>query len=85
MLLGWRDKKFDGNINNDPWEHLARFYETTSMCQPKGIIEDQVKPKLSNFSLIGRAKDWLLCLLNGVIETWIDMEDKFLERFFTTT
>lgn len=85
VLLGLRDKQFDGNANNYPGEHLARFYETTSMCQPKGITEDQVKLKLFSFSLIGRANDWLLCLPNGVIRTWRELEDKFLKRFFTTT
>lgn len=69
VLLGLREKQFDENANNDPWEHLAKFYETSSMCQPEGITEDQVKPKLFSFSLIGRANDCLLCLSSGVIKT----------------
>lgn len=51
------------------------------MCQLEGITEDQVKLKLFSFSLVGRAKDWLLCLPNGVIKTWKKLEDKFLEIF----
>lgn len=39
VLLGLRDTQFDRDANNDPWEHLAKFYETTSMCQPEGITE----------------------------------------------
>lgn len=85
MLSYIRDKQFDRNATNDPWEHLVRFYETMSMCQPEGIIEGQVKLKLFNFSLMGRAKDWLLYLPNEVIRTWRELEDKLLERFFTTT
>lgn len=83
MLSDLRDKPFDEKTTSDPWEYLARFHETTPMCQPEDIIEDRVKLKLFNFSLVGRAKDWLLCLPNGVIRTWRDLEDKFLERLFT--
>lgn len=61
------------------------FYETTSVCQPEGSTDDQVKLKLFSFSLVGRAKDSLLYLPNGVIRTWKEFEDKFMERFFTTT
>lgn len=78
VLSYLREKPFDGNTTNDPWEHLARFHETTSMCQPEDITEDQVKLKLFSFSLVGREKDWLLCLLNRVIKTWRELEDKFL-------
>lgn len=85
MLLGLRDNSFDGNEIRDPWEHLARFYETTSMCRPTGVIEDQVKLRLFSFSLVERAKVWLLCLPNGMIGTWKELEEKFMERFFTTT
>lgn len=64
LLSVFREKKFYENETCDPWEHLARFYETTSICQPEGITEDQVKLKLFRFLLVGSAKDWLLCNLN---------------------
>lgn len=55
------------------------------MCQLEGITEDRLKLNLFSFSLVGRAKDWLLYLPNGVIRTWRELEDKFLEIFFNTT
>lgn len=85
MLSGLRDNPFDGNAIKDPWEHLARFYEITLMCRPTDITEEQVKLRFFGFSLIGRANDWLLFLPNGTIHTWKELEDKFLERFSTTT
>lgn len=85
VLSDLKDKPFDGNTTSDPWGHLTRFHETTSMCQPEGIIEDQVNLKSFSFSLVGRAKDWLLCMPKGVIKTWKELKDKFLGRFFTTT
>jgi hypothetical protein len=39
--------------------------------------------RLFAFSLIGHAKDWLQCLSGGIIQTGNELEDKFLERFFT--
>ncbi|KAK2356578.1 hypothetical protein QL285_093907 [Trifolium repens] len=41
--------------------------------------------RLFAFSLTGPAKDWLQCLPRGSIATWKELEDKFLERFFTHT
>ncbi|XP_050888643.1 uncharacterized protein LOC127093784 [Lathyrus oleraceus] len=35
VLSDIREKKFDGNATCDPWEHLARFNETTLLCRPK--------------------------------------------------
>lgn len=84
MISSLRDNLFDENAIRDPWEHLARFYETTLMCRLVDVTEDQVKPRLFSFSLIGRAKDWLFCLPNGTIRTWKNVEDKFFERVFNT-
>lgn len=84
VISGLRDNQFEGNTIRDPWEHLARFYKTVSMCKPDYVMEDQVKIRLFGFSLIERAKDWLLYLPNGTIQTWKELEDKFLEIFFTT-
>lgn len=55
------------------------------MCKLTDVTDDQVKLRLFGFSLIGSAKYWLLCLLNGTIQTWKELEDKFLEIFFTTS
>lgn len=70
VLSGLRENPFDGNTIRNPWVHLARFYETTSMCKPIDVTEDQVKLRLFGFSLIRRAKDWLFCLPNGTIWAW---------------
>ncbi|XP_050896168.1 uncharacterized protein LOC127102889 [Lathyrus oleraceus] len=85
ILSSLRENMFDGNAIRDPWAHLARFYKTTSMCKPTDVTENQVKLRLFGFSLIGREKYWLIFLLNGTIQTWKELKDKFLEIFFTTT
>lgn len=51
------DNQIDREAIGNPWEHLARFYNTFSMCKPYGVTDDQIKLWLFGFSVIGRAKD----------------------------
>jgi len=46
------------------------------------VIEDQNKLRLFAFTLTGRAKHWLLTLPSGTIQTWDELELKFLEKYF---
>ncbi|WJX72522.1 hypothetical protein P8452_56394 [Trifolium repens] len=86
VLTGLRENQFDGHINNDPWDHLSKFSET---CQIQKVLDNvtahQKNLRIFAFSLTGPAKDWLQCLPRGSIATWKELEDKFLERFFTHT
>ena len=84
VLAGLRENQFDGRANRDPWDHLTQFSETCQIQKvPDHITEDQKKLRLFAFSLTGMAKEWLQCLPSGTIQTWKELEDKFLERFFT--
>ncbi|KAK2375093.1 hypothetical protein QL285_076007 [Trifolium repens] len=86
VLIGLRENQFDGRINNDPWDHLLKFSKTCQIQKvPYIVTEDQKKLRLFTFSLTGPAKDWLQCLPRGSIATWKELEDKFLEMFFTHT
>lgn len=60
VLTSLKEETFDGKESRGPWEHLAKVYETCSMCKPAGdITDDQVNLCLFSFSLIGCANDWL--------------------------
>lgn len=56
--------------NACPHEHLSRFYET---CQyyvpPANVTKDQKKLRRFAFTLIGRAKEWLLSLPSVTLQT----------------
>ena len=43
ILSGLIDKQFDGKTIKNPYEHLIRFYETCSMCNPNKVTVNQVK------------------------------------------
>jgi len=66
-----------------PHEHLSDFAETCEFCvPPTNVIESQKKLGLFPFTLTGRAKDWLLSLPSGTIQTWEELELRFLEKYF---
>ncbi|KAL0329028.1 UNVERIFIED_CONTAM: hypothetical protein Sradi_4889500 [Sesamum radiatum] len=50
--------------------------------RPHGITDEQLNLRAFPFSLKDKAKDWLYYLPSGSIETWADMKQQFLQRFF---
>lgn len=43
VLTNLKEYPFDGKTIRDPWKHLAKLYETCSICKPAGeIIDDRV-------------------------------------------
>ena len=80
---GLKERQVDGTETIIPHEHLSHFAETCEFCvPPANVTEDQKKLRLFPFTLTGKAKDWLLTLPNGTIQTWEELELKFLEMFF---
>jgi hypothetical protein len=66
-----------------PHEHLSHFHETYQFCvPPDNVTESQKKLRLFPFTLTSRAKDWLMSIPSGTIETWDELELKFLKKFF---
>jgi hypothetical protein len=83
ILNGLRDKQFEGTEAMSPHEHLSRFAETCEFCvQPATVTDAQKKLRLFLFTLTGRAKDWLLTIPNGTVQTWEEQELKFLEKYY---
>jgi len=80
---GLSNNQYEGREAQCPHEHLSKFYETCQYCVPPAhVTVDQKKLRLFAFTLTGGAKDWLLSLPSGTIQTWDKLELKFLERFF---
>ena len=80
---GLKDRQYDGTEATSPHEHLSHFAETCDFFVPPATVtEDQKKLRLFPFTLTGRAKDWLLSIPNGTIQTWEKLELRFLEKYF---
>jgi hypothetical protein len=62
--------------------HLHDFCEIYDMQIFKNVENDIVKLKLFPFSLRGKAKDWLLLLLNGSINSWENFNEAFIKNYY---
>ncbi|KAK2431143.1 hypothetical protein QL285_029409 [Trifolium repens] len=82
VINALKEDQYSGAESQCPNLHLGRFYEACDYTDPPGVTESQKRLRLFKFSLTGRAKDWLDTLPSGAINTWQELERKFLERYF---
>ncbi|KAK4382383.1 Retrovirus-related Pol polyprotein from transposon opus [Sesamum angolense] len=73
---------FHGLAREDPHKHLKEFHVVCAGMRPHGITDEQLNMRAFPFSLKDKAKDWLYYLPSGSTETWADMKQQFLQRFF---
>src|SRR4051812_29164474 len=73
---------FAGLDHEDPYTHLAKFYEIVGAVGAPEREEEQVFKRLFPHSLIGKAKDWYLDQPTQTMTNWNELEKKFLDRFF---
>jgi len=69
--------------HEDPYSHLDTFYELVGTMGFQSPDIEIVYMRLFPFSLAKNAKDWLRSLQNKSLTSWKDVEEKFLQRFFT--
>jgi hypothetical protein len=62
--------------------HLHDFYEICDMKKFKNVDKSMVKLKLLSFSLRGKAKEWLLPLPNDSINTWDNLKEALIKRYY---
>ena len=80
MPAGYQPPKFqqfDGKGN--PKQHVAHFIET---CNNAGTYGDYLAKQFVR-SLKGYAFDWYTDLESGSIDSWEQMEQEFLNRFYS--
>ncbi|KAL0433620.1 UNVERIFIED_CONTAM: hypothetical protein Slati_2696300 [Sesamum latifolium] len=81
MPMGYQPPKFqqfDGKGN--PKQHVAHFVET---CNNAGTYGDHLVKQFVR-SLKGNAFDWYTDLEAGSIDGWEQLEQEFLNRFYST-
>ena len=71
-------QQFDGK--GSPKQHVAHFIET---CNNAGTYNDYLVKQFVR-SLKGNAFDWYTDLESGSIDSWEQMEQKFLNHFYWT-
>ncbi|KAL0457949.1 UNVERIFIED_CONTAM: hypothetical protein Slati_0422100 [Sesamum latifolium] len=81
MSMGYQPPKFqqfDGKGN--PKQHMAHFVET---CNIAGTYGDHLVKQFVR-SLKGNAFDWYTNLEDGSIDGWVQLEQEFFNRFYST-
>jgi hypothetical protein len=74
--------QFGGSASEDASMHLYDFCEICDMQKFKNVENDILKLKLLSFSLRGKAKDWLLSLPNGSINSWDNLREAFIKKCY---
>jgi len=73
---------FGGMDHKDPYTHLSTFME---LCSTMGASDKDAKAaylRAFPFSLAGKVKTWLQSHPNKSVNTWEEVEEKFIAMFF---
>ena len=68
--------------HEDPNVHLMTFLEIDDTVKMNGVTEDVIRMCLFRFSLRDKARGWLQSLQLGSINTWEELAQRFLSKFF---
>ncbi|KAL5156528.1 hypothetical protein HKD37_15G041479 [Glycine soja] len=67
----------------DPYAHLATYIEICNTVKITGVSEDAINLNLFSFSLAGEAKRWFHSFKGNSLQTWDEMMEKFLKKYFS--
>ncbi|XP_022007280.1 hrp65 protein-like [Helianthus annuus] len=74
---------FSGRSNDEPYTHLAEFSSICNTIRGHNFALEEVKLRLFQFSLKVKAKQWFLTLPANSIRTWGEMQQAFLDEYYS--
>ena len=74
--------QFTGHPTKDPNEHLGRFLRMANTVKLNGVRPKVIKLHLFPFSLRDIAATWYESLPYGSVDTWEELVEAHLGRFF---
>ena len=74
--------QFTGHPTEDPNEHLGRFLRMENTVKLNGVRPEVIKIHLFPFSLRDIAATWYESLPYGSVDTWENLVEAFIGRFF---
>ena len=77
--------QFTGHPSEDPNEHLGSFMRMANIVKLNGVRPDVIKLQLFLFSLRDVAATWFDSLLVGSVNTWEELVEAYMSRFFPPT
>ena len=75
--------QFTGHPSEDPNEHLGRFMRMENTMKLNGVRPDVIKLQLFPFALRDVAATWFDSLPVGSVNTWEELMEAFMSRFFS--
>ena len=77
-----QQNQFTGHPTEDPNEHLGRFLIMENTMKLNGVRPEVIKLHLFPFSLRDIAATWYESLPYGSVDTWTELMEAYLGRFF---
>ena len=74
--------QFTGHPTEDPNEHLGRFLRMANTVKLNGVRPEVIKLHLFPFSLRDTVATWYESLPYGSVDTWKELVEAYLGRFF---
>ena len=74
--------QFKGHPTENPNEHLGRFLRMANTVKLNGVRPEVIKLQLFPFSLRDIAATWFDSLPYGSVNTWEELVEAYLGRFF---
>ena len=74
--------QYTGHPSEDPNEHLGRFLRMANTVKFNGVRPEVIKLQLFPFSLKGITASWFDSLPYGSVNTWEELIEAYLSRFF---
>jgi len=74
--------QFTGKDHEDPHNFLETFYDLVATMGLDEASAEDAYMKLFHLALIGDAKEWFKTLPSQSLNTWSEVEEAFLTRFF---
>ena len=77
--------QFTGHPSEDPNEHMGRFMRMPNTVKLNGVRPEVIKLQLFPFSLRDVAATWFDSLPVGSVNTWEELVEAYMSRFFPSS
>ena len=77
-----KQHQFTSHLSEDPNEHMGSFMRMANTIKLNGVRPEVIKLQLFPFSLRDVAATWFDSLLVGSVNTWEELVEAYMSRFF---